>query len=141
VYINKQPFFVRIPGAFLFYLGKPFFIPEKVFIEGSFIWRNALKCVWSIIFAFYFKFLVQGTLYCYREGSLLEKILVFSTIFIFLMLSQASLQMRHKVMVMPLFYIFVSYGFYKNSGLEREIGWAAFIGVLLVNTLKFIVGI
>jgi hypothetical protein len=139
--INQQPAPIRLPLAFLFFLSFPFFTPESAVAQGEFIWRGFLKCIYSIAFIFYFKFLVQGLIRGIRGRSYIARILVIATVLVVTILSQASMQIRHKAMLMPLIYLLTAYGYYHSSRIGREIGWVAFFSIAVVNVLKFVLGI
>lgn len=139
--INQQPAPIRLPTAFLFFLAFPFFAPETVVVQGEFVWRGFLICVYSVVFVFYFKFLVQGIVRGIRGKSDVARLLVFATILVVTLLSQASMQLRHKAMIMPLVYLLTSYGYYNSSKIGRQIGWFALFGIAILNVAKFIIGI
>ncbi len=139
--INQQPVPIRLPLAFLFFLSFPFFTPESAVAQGEFIWRGFMKCIYSIAFIFYFKFLVQGLIRGIRGRSYIARLLVVATVLVVTILSQASMQIRHKAMLMPLIYLLVSYGYYHSSVVGRQIGWFALFGILVANLMKFLLGL
>src|SRR5690606_18258648 len=119
--INQQPTIIRIPLGFLFFIAAPFFSMNFI-NNGVFIPRYLIQHVFPILFIFYFKYFIQGV-----HSSLIKRhsnltILVIVFILGILVLSQMSLQLRHKTMLMPLFYIIVAYGYYNSTKISREVG-------------------
>ena len=47
--------------------------------------------------------------------------------FCILIISQVSIQPRHKTGLMPFFYIFVAYGYHKGTPISKAIGSALFV--------------
>ncbi|WP_158666595.1 hypothetical protein [Salinibacter altiplanensis] len=139
--INSQPLPIRLPAALLFFISFPFFAPETVTAKGSFVWRGFMNCIYSIAFIFYFKFLVQGMIKGIIGKSDFSRITVFSTIILISLLSQASMQLRHKTVVMPMIYLLISYGYYNSSKIGRQIGWFALFGIAVANVGKFLTGV
>ncbi len=141
VVINQQPIHIRLPLAFLFFLAFPFFVPEKVFVQGEFVWRGALKCVYALLFIVYFKWIVQGAVESIQRGELMPRLMFFALAALILLLSQASMQLRHKAMVMPLFYVLVAYGYHRSTRFGRQLGWIGGFAVAVLNISKFLLGI
>ncbi|MBC8228551.1 hypothetical protein H8E77_03265 [bacterium] len=50
-----------------------------------------------------------------------------------LIVSQISIQLRHKTMLMPLFYILVAYGFYNKTKLGEILGIGGSLSLILVQ--------
>ena len=142
IQIYQQPFYIRIPASFLFFTVFPFFTPSELFADGRFVWRALLKCAYSILFIVYFKFFIQGVVSIIKNN--VDKVLVYTFLglcLIILFLSQASMQIRHKTMIMPLMYLVVAYGYYHSSKLGRQIGWVGLFALTVLNVLKFIIGL
>ncbi|MCS3643326.1 hypothetical protein [Salinibacter ruber] len=141
VIINQQPIYLRLPLAFLFFISFPFFVTENMFVQGEFVWRVALKCVYALLFIVYFKWLVQGAIRLLQKEYLLPRMMFFAFSVLILLLSQASMQLRHKVMVMPLFYILVAYGYHRSTRFGRQLGLIGGFAVAVLNIAKFLLGI
>ncbi|WP_162862921.1 hypothetical protein [Salinibacter ruber] len=139
--VNQQPVPIRIPTAFLFFLSFPFFAPETAIAQGEFVWRGFLNCIYSVAFVFYFKFLVQGIIRGIRGRSYIARLLVIATVLVVTLLSQASMQLRHKAMIMPLIYLITAYGYYHSSKIGREIGCISLFCIAIINILKFTFGV
>jgi hypothetical protein len=139
--INTQPLYIRLPAALLFFLTFPFINPSDILVQGRVIWRSILLNVYSAVFIVYFKFLVQGILHAIREGSMAMRMFTLAILLTVLFLSQASMQLRHKTMIMPALYLISAFGYHHASDLEKQIGWVALFGILVLNVLKFLLGI
>jgi hypothetical protein len=142
IQIYQQPFYIRIPASFLFFTVFPFFTPSELFVEGRFVWRALLKCAYSILFVVYFKFLIQGVVAIFENKK--NEVLVYTFLglcLIVLFLSQASMQIRHKTMIMPLMYLVVAHGYYESSKIGRQLGWFGLFVLASLNVLKFIIGV
>ncbi len=133
--ISSQPFYLRIPLGFLFFLGAPFLSIQNLRYEGIYIPRAFLAQLFFVLFPFYLKYLIQGISYAWKKKELSIGLTTATLFFLLLALSQLSLQFRHKTMVMPLFYILVGYGFYHKTKISTQIGTLAAVGVICLQVL------
>jgi len=128
--ISSQPFYLRIPLGFLFFLGAPFLSIQNLSYAGIYIPRAFLGQIFFVLFPFYLKYLIQGTWYAWKRKEMSIKLTAFTLFFLLLALSQLSLQGRHKTMVMPLFYILAAYGFYHKTKISAQLGILAAVVVV-----------
>ncbi len=133
--VYHQPFYIRIPFGILFFLCLPFLSVDSLMREGIFIPRNFIMQLFPILFLFYFKWLIQAILYSWKK--LDSRIILIAMIFVFLLLliSQISIQPRHKTMLMPIFYILVSYGFYRKTHFGSSLGLISSILLAFIEIL------
>jgi len=121
--LMSMPAIIRIPASTLFFILLPLFSPGDIIREGIFIPRSFLASfLYPLMFLIYFKFMVQGFISGFFRKKNIKIILLFS-IFILCMviLSQWSLQPRHKTMMMPLFYIIVASGVVYKDKLGKQV--------------------
>jgi hypothetical protein len=120
--LMSMPAIIRIPASTLFFILLPLFSPGDIIREGLFIPRSFLfGFIYPLLFLFYFKFSIQSLIFSITNKH--YKIIFIISIFIIAMiiLSQWSLQPRHKTMVMPLFYIIAAYGLVYKDKLGQQI--------------------
>ncbi|MHA1337832.1 MAG: hypothetical protein ACTSPW_19170, partial [Promethearchaeota archaeon] len=108
VKIYTQPFLIRLVLGFFFYFGSPFLSYNSLFYEGKIVARSLILFSFPFLFIFYFKYFIHSAYFSFLSKQ--KSVLVLFIIFILniLLLSQLSIQFRHKTMVMPLFYILVA---------------------------------
>lgn len=138
--IYQQPAFLRIPLATLYFIALPFFAPDEIWVQGIFIPRAFMVCMFAILFVGYFKYFVQGVSSAIRRNQGKVKTAVYVFLLTIAILSQASMQWRHKVMLMPLFYVIVAYGFYNGTKLEKQLGTLAGASLLALQLLNLFRG-
>jgi hypothetical protein len=134
--IYQQPVFIRVPLATLYFIALPFFAPDEIWVQGVFIPRAVLACLFAILFVGYFKYLLQGMSAAIRQNKLKMKTGVYVFLSTIAILSQASMQWRHKVMLMPLLYVIVAYGYYNGTKLERQLGVLAGVSLFALQLLN-----
>jgi hypothetical protein len=138
--INQLALPLRLPLAFLFYFGAPHLALDTLVISGSLIPRQVLAALFALVFILYAGFFVRGTIRAWDSGNalLLGSILTYCVDL--LILSQASMQVRHKVALLPLFYIIIAYGLRYRQRDAVIVGLVASFGVgaleLLFNGYK-----
>lgn len=133
--INQQPPLIRVPLAFLYFFGAPF-LSLGFYNDGVFIPRYFIQQAFSVLFLiFYVRYFINGLHYSWKFNE--KKILLLIILFAIsvLILSQMSLQFRHKTMIMPLFYILVAYGYYNHTRLGNQIGIIAASILLVVEMI------
>ena len=141
--IYQQPPAIRIPGSFIFFILFPFVSVEEVTYGDVFVIRGLMLNLYAILFIVYFKYFIGALINLISsKRDIVEMWLIaiafFSLIFI---VSQMSMQIRHKVMLMPLFYVLVGYGYYYSPTLGRQLGLLAAAGLVLVNIAKYLLGV
>ena len=131
--ISSQPFYLRIPFGFLFFLGTPFLSIQNLSYEGIYIPRAFIGLIFVVLFPFYLKYLIQGISYAWKKKEMGIGLTAATLFFLLLALSQLSLQVRHKTMIMPLFYILASYGFYHKTKISSQLGILAAVAVVFMQ--------
>ncbi|MCD6398391.1 MAG: hypothetical protein J7L08_00535 [Candidatus Aenigmarchaeota archaeon] len=139
--IYSKPAYLRIPLGFVFFLCEPFLTIKGLSFHGIYIPRGFLLLCFPVLFIFYFKYLVQGIIYISQNEKLAMRVVAFVFFLLLLMVSQMSLQMRHKTMVMPLFYILVAYGFYNKTKLGEMFGIVGAFSLIFVQLVVNIIRI
>lgn len=131
--INQFPWFISIPLGFLFFLGSPFFTLSGLISDGEYIPRMVLANLFSLMFIFYFAFFIRGVVRVLTSSNAIMGVLVIIFLIDVLVLSQASMQIRHKVALMPMFYVIAAYGFVYKRSVPWIAGLAASIGLVFVT--------
>lgn len=141
--LYELPTYIRLPASFAFFLVMPILPVEGLFWEDVFVIRGLMKCLYSLMFLFVFNYLVAGVYESLASGQGRWSIIlvVISFLVLILALSQVSMQVRHKVMVMPLQYIIAAYGFYEGGSTGRLLGGVAMCFLVFATVLKFAAGI
>jgi len=137
--IYNQPIYLRIPLGFVFFLGSPFLSIKNLAIHGIYIPRAFLAQLFAVLFLFYFKYLMQAIVHIWKRRQLAISIVFIAFFLLLLMISQISLQWRHKTMLMPLFYILVAYGFYNKTKLGKILGVVGAISLIFVQLIVNII--
>jgi len=123
--INQLALPLRLPLAFLFYFGAPHLALDTLVLKGALIPRQVLTALFALLSIVYTGFFVRGAMRAWdtRNTLLLGSILTYCIDL--LILSQASMQVRHKVALLPLFYIIVAYGLRYRQRDAVTVGLAA----------------
>ena len=108
--INQLALPLRLPLAFLFYFGAPHLALDTLVIKGALIPRQVLTAMFALVFIVYAGYFVRGAIRAWHAGNALLLGSILTYCIDLLILSQASMQVRHKVALLPLFYIIVAYG-------------------------------
>jgi hypothetical protein len=136
------PAYIRLPVSFAFFLVMPILPVGELFWEDVFVVRGLMLCLYSVMFILVFRYLIAGAYKSIFSGEEWPMFLVSISFFLLILaLSQISMQVRHKVMVMPLQYIIVSYGFFEGGDVGRMLGAAGVLSLVLVTILKFMIGV
>jgi len=131
--INQLPWFLSIPLGFLFFTGSPFFTTSELMVNGEFIPRVVLANAFAVLFIYYFSYFVRGLIRAFTANNAVMLVLALIFLFDILVLSQASMQIRHKVALMPLFYVILGYGFSYRSYLPLSAGIVGSVTMLVVT--------
>lgn len=111
--IQSFPIILRIPLSFIFFYFVPFFDISQILHENMLIPRNILFFVLFPLFnILYISFFIRGVHYILFKQKLKEIIFICVVFIVLLIISNIFLQIRHKSIFMPLYYIVVSYGVY-----------------------------
>jgi hypothetical protein len=136
------PAYIRLPVSFAFFLVMPILPIGELFWEDVFVVRGLMLCLYSVLFILVFRYLIAGAYKSMFSGENWSMFLVAISFFLLVLaLSQVSMQVRHKVMVMPLQYIIVSYGFFEGGDVGRALGTAGVLSLIFATIIKFAVGI
>jgi hypothetical protein len=108
--INQLALPLRLPAAFLFYFGAPHLALDTLASSGAVVPRQILTALFALAFILYAGFFVRGVIRARDAGNALLLGTILTYCVDLLILSQASMQVRHKVALLPLFYIVVAYG-------------------------------
>ena len=122
--INQLALPLRLPLAFLFFFGAPHFAPEGFVIAGTVVPRQFLMSSYALMFIAYAGFFFRGIVRAFDTRNALLAAIVLTYCVDLLILSQASMQVRHKVALMSLMYIIVACGWRYR---QRD---AVFLGLL-----------
>lgn len=141
--ISEQPFFIRIPLGFAFFLFGPYFSPADWTAEGNVRPHLAVVGGFAVLMIlFYARYFTAAIVKIVAVRHISLRITALGFLLSILLLSQLSTQLRHKTWVMPLFYILVAYGYHHGSRSGRILGWlimlALFWAQLIVNALDFL---
>jgi hypothetical protein len=128
--LSALPWPLRLPLALVFYIGSPFLSLQSLHIKELWIPRSFLTNAFALVFPLYAAMFTRGILRAFKSRHLVALALVAVFIFDMVLVSQASMQLRHKIPLMPLFYILVGYGATSPYDQHRSIGW--FVAVLVV---------
>jgi hypothetical protein len=141
--LYELPTYIRLPASFSFFLVMPILPVGELFWEDVFVIRGAMLCIYSLVFVFVFRYLVAGMYESLLSGRGRWPVIlsVVSFLVLILALSQISMQLRHKVMVMPLQYIIAAYGYYESGRTGALLGRTAMFILVFATVLKFLVGI
>lgn len=129
---NLPPLFRVFIGPF-FYFGSPFLSLNDIVYNNAITIRSLIVQVFPLLFVFYFSLFIQfvGLLINMNKRKIIS-LLFFAFIFSIFILSQLSLQPRHKTMIMPVFYLLVGYG-YQNRNSN-----SLFVALLISSILFFL---
>ena len=111
-----------------------------MFVDGLFVPRAFMAAVaFPVVFLVAVGPFVRGAVAAFarRHGLVLMAYAMYTVAL--LLISQSSLQMRHKTLLMPLFYVLAGYGVAHSTPLGRWLGGAVTASVLLVEVV-FLLG-
>jgi hypothetical protein len=130
--IMEMPFYLRIPLGTIFFLLAPF-ISATIWSEGYFLPRNILSGLFGILNIFYIRYFINTIMVSFKNKNVWIKATLYSFLLLLLLISQLTMQIRHKTMFMPIYYILVSYGIYNKTKTTNFIGIVCSIILLFVN--------
>lgn len=131
--IYSLPIYLKVPLGFIFFIFLPFFRVEFYTLGVLNIRSIMYTMLMPILSLFYFKYFFKGIIHFFKIKN--EDMTRFFYMFCFciLMISQVSIQPRHKTGLMPFFYIFVAYGYHKGTPISKAIGSALFVFLFLIQ--------
>jgi len=130
--IYTLPIYLKLPIGLLFFLLLPF-LRLEFYTDGILNIRSIMfTFIMPIVSVVYFKNFVSGVLFAFRNKDYRIIKLIYIFIGLLFVISQMSIQPRHKTSVMPIFYILVAYGIYNNDKRSNFLGFtfAILLGVI-----------
>lgn len=138
VSIYQQNPLVRIPLGFLYFFMSPWFVPNWIIREGIFVPRMLMQNIFALLFIFYFKYLIQAIVHIWFSSDKKMLFTLLAYLVAILALSQASLQIRHKVMLLPLMYILVAYGYYHRTKVGVTLGTTGAVSSAVIQFVRML---
>jgi hypothetical protein len=140
VRILDQPIYVRLPLSLAFFYSVPFFNPNSIIVNGEFVVRNFFRYyLYPILFVFYFFLLIRSFVSAIQMRDIQIIMIHLTYTSCILIISQISIIVRHKVMLMPLMYILVAHGMMKKTTTGTVLGIAGSICLIAVQVLSKII--
>lgn len=134
VALYTAPLPIRLFGGFLFFFVCPAFSLNYLYgVHGIFWLKQFVVLIFPFMMLFYIVWFIRGGIYAIKKKDKDTMLLFIIYLFSILVISQMSLQIRHKVMFMPLFYILVSYGFCFKSKIGMQLGLITSAGLLILQ--------
>lgn len=142
--LSQLPVFLRLPLSLLFYIGSPFLALASLKTHGLWIPRAFLTNVFALLFPLYAAWFYRGLMRVVRERHRGALVLVLLFVVSMSLVTQASMQMRHKIPLQPIFYILAAYGVTSPFGQDRSLGWFIALTVvamdIVFNILPLVAG-
>ncbi|MEM7746883.1 MAG: hypothetical protein AAF346_01420 [Pseudomonadota bacterium] len=134
--ISTLPLYASLPLGLLFFAGAPFLALNLIVIDGTFIPRYLLQNIFALEMIILMPYFLRGCLHALKERNALYVGLLAVFVVDTLLLSQFSLQIRHKVMIMPAFYLLCVIGtLYPDNRVARLTLLPAVFLILLSGTI------
>ncbi|MWB94488.1 hypothetical protein GON26_08940 [Flavobacterium sp. GA093] len=131
--IYNMPMYLKLPIGFVFFLFLPF-TKIEFFTQGVFNARSVMfTTIMPILQIFYFKYFFSGIFYAFRKNEPHIKKVVYIYGVLIIIISQLSIQPRHKTGIMPFFYILVAYGIVNNNKLSNQFGSLIMAALILMQ--------
>ena len=111
VFIYSLPFYLRIPLGTFYFIGSPFINIEGILTKEGLTFWHFFDLFYGVAFLFYSIYIAKAFFTARKKGILF--FLLLSFVFLAMLFSQISLQIRHKTMLMPLVFIIVALSFYE----------------------------
>jgi hypothetical protein len=134
VALYTAPLPIRLFGGFLFFFVAPTFSLNYLYsVHGIFWLTQFVLLIFPFMMLFYIVWFISGGIYAIKKKD--KDIVLLFAIYLFsiFVISQLSLQIRHKVMFMPLFYVLVSYGFCFKSKIGMQSGLITSAGLFVLQ--------
>ncbi|WP_282071724.1 hypothetical protein [Polaribacter atrinae] len=131
--IYTLPIYLKIPIGFVFFLFLPFFQGEFYTLNILNIRTIMFTTIMPILSLFYFRYFFSGVVYMYQKNEKEMKLFLYLFCFFLLIISQASIQPRHKTALMPFFYIFVAYGVHNGNSSSKAFGTFVFVFLFVIQ--------
>lgn len=125
---------LRISLGSLYYFGSPFLSFDGIIYNHSVTIRSLIYMTFPLLFVLYLTLFIQFiSLLIRMDKTRIISLLFFTFLFSILLLSQLSVQIKHKTMLMPIFYLIVAFG-YENR--NRVSFLAAFSVAIVMFSLE-----
>ncbi len=133
VLIYGLPAYLRIPLGTTYFIGTPFFnISSLNYSNIIYLW-SSLSVAYSALFLFTVVFYIRA--FAVKRNEILFPLL-FGFTFIAMLLSQLSIEVRHKTMIMPLYFIIIGISYYRpTTKLTKRISVSISIALLFLQLL------
>ena len=133
--LSKLPWVLRIPSTLAFYIGSPFLALGALKTQGMWVPRAFLTNIFAMLFPVYAAWFYRGILRVIRSRH--RGALAFLVLFLVSMslITQASMQLRHKIPLQPMFYVLTAFGATTPYAQDRSLGWVLALMVVLVDLL------
>ena len=137
--ISNLEWYLRMPIGFLFFLFMPY-LKLQTHTQGLLNIRTILSTtVAPTLFFVYYYYIVNGFVCCFlrKVRVSIDAQKIFLTIFIVVFLvSQLSIQPRHKTVVMPLYYLMTAYGMRCGNNTSRLFSFLFVLLLFLVSVYQ-----
>lgn len=140
VKLYRHGLWARILFGVPYFLSAPFFSLDVLVHNGMWIPRGFLRNIFAVAFVFYFGRLVQGILKAWQDKNLSIKVITAVFFASILIISQLSLQIRHKTMLMPLLYIVVAYGYHNKNRIGTLLGKMGAVALVAIQAFVLLRG-
>lgn len=130
--INQFPFIIRVPIATIFFVLAPFISLDFNYL-GYFIPRNVLTTIFGVLNIFYIRYFINSMFASFKLDNKWIRITIYTFVFLMMLISQMSMQVRHKTMFMPIYYIIVGYGMYNSTYKSRMLGYLISAALIAAN--------
>jgi hypothetical protein len=129
-FIYNLPPVLRVIFAPFFYFGSPFLSFNGIIYQSTVTIRSLIVQFYPVLFILYFSLFIQFIgLYVKMDKKKLISLIFLTFIIAIFVLSQLSMQPRHKTMLMPVFYLIIGYG-YQNKN-KRSLFFALSISFIM----------
>ena len=137
-----QPTYIRMPLSFMYYLFAPFI---NVGFFGSIIpynFFNAMNILWSVVMIPLFInsaiIVKRAKRTVFNQNYVIIKFLIIFYIMNIFIISNYSLQLRHKDMLVPVIALVCSYSFVKFGYLRSRFSLSVLSGFVFISMLRFL---
>jgi hypothetical protein len=140
--INQLPWVARLPLALAFYFVSPLVDLSRLTNASLFVPRDYMFALFGMLMVLYTAFFARGALRAFAERRAVLIAMILGYAISLLAVSQGSMQLRHKVPLLVLFYIVVAIGTRRADKRAQTLGIlvALLLGAvqILFNAAKFV---
>ncbi len=131
--LSQLPLALRLPTTLIFYLGSPFFAIGSFRDQGLWVPRAFLTAIFPLLFPVYAAWFYRGVLRVVRSRHIGALIFLLLFLLNLSLVTQASMQLRHKIPLQSMFYVLVAAGITTPYSQDRSLGWLIALAVVLLN--------